>query len=156
MSVFSPVNVQAIPLLKRFFRDQPFRSCDYTACVTFMWRDYFHTEYAVDGNAVWLRMRYPDGKMYYQLPWRDQPLKIPEWVLAEDGEPLRFSAVPEEMLGELLQRFPNAVVTEERQWADYLYPRDQLATYAGRKLNIIIDDKRDSVSVTYFLYLKRL
>ena len=62
MSVFSPVDAQAIPLLKRCFQDQPFRSCDYTACVTFMWRDYFRTEYAVDGNAVWLRMRYPDGK----------------------------------------------------------------------------------------------
>ena len=134
MSVFSPVTAQAIPLLKSTFKNQPFRSCDYTACVTFMWRDYFRTEYALDGNALWLRMRYPDGKLYYQLPWCEEPLRIPDWVLPEEGEPLRFSAVPEEMLDGLLKHFPNAVVTEERRWADYLYPREQLATYAGRKL----------------------
>ncbi|MBO4379036.1 MAG: hypothetical protein J5889_08730, partial [Clostridia bacterium] len=110
MSVFSPVDAKAIPLLKRCFQDQPFRSCDYTACVTFMWRDYFRTEYAVDGNAVWLRMRYPDGKMYYQLPFSDQPLIIPDWILPESSEPLRFSAIPEEMLPAIMAHFPDAIV----------------------------------------------
>ncbi len=44
MLAYSPVDAAAIPALRERLAHQPYRSCDYTAGVIYMWRDYFSTE----------------------------------------------------------------------------------------------------------------
>ena len=68
MLAYSPVDAAAIPALRERLAHQPYRSCDYTAGVIYMWRDYFSTEYALCGDTLYIRMRYPDGQVYHLFP----------------------------------------------------------------------------------------
>lgn len=136
MLAYSRVDAAAIAILRARLAQQPYRSCDYTAGVLYMWRDYFATEYAICDDTLYIRMRYPDGHVYHLFPFGAQP---PAQSLAriapEDDGTLRFATVPKEELDALRAFYGADILCQpERQWADYLYPREQLSTYAGRKL----------------------
>ena len=136
MLAYQRVDAQSIPLLQRFFSNQPYRSCDYTAGVTFMWRDYFSSEYAIQEDMLFIRMISPHGHRYHLLPiGAGDPIEALRFIAPDEHGSIRLSTVPAAALPALQARFgPDLRIIETRQWADYLYPREQLATYAGRKL----------------------
>lgn len=136
MLAYQRVDAQSIPLLRQFFARQPYRSCDYTAGVTYMWRDYFSSEYAVKEDMLFVRMISPHGHRYHLLPiGAGDPIAALRFIAPDERGTVRLSGVPEEALPALQARFGADIrITETRQWADYLYPREQLETYAGRKL----------------------
>lgn len=135
MLSYQRVDANAIPLLKAHFAAQPYRSCDYTAGVTYMWRDYFQTEYAIRDGMLYLRMRAQDGVCYHMIPaGAGDPIKALKLIAPTDGV-IRLSAVPEEVLPALQTAYGEGnTVTLDRKWADYLYDRESLATYRGKKL----------------------
>ena len=60
---------QEIPLLRPYFEKRTHRLCDSIVGGTFLWRDYFRTEYALAGETLFLRSRMPeDGSYIYSVP----------------------------------------------------------------------------------------
>ena len=136
MLAYSRVDAAAIPILRDCLSSQSYRSCDYTAGVIYMWRDYFHTEYALCNGTLYIRMRYPDGKLYHLFPMgKEAPQARLDRIAPEEDGTLRFATVPPQELDTLRAYYGQDIqCLPQRQWADYLYPREQLSTYAGRKL----------------------
>jgi len=136
MLTYSPVDAQSIPLLRPYFDLQQSRSCDYTMGVIYMWRSFFHTEYAIENDTLYLRMRDEQGRAFHLLPiGKDDPLTALRRLCPGCDCAMRFSAVTEDQLAHLRAAFgePDELI-EERRWADYLYEKEQLSTYAGKKL----------------------
>ena len=136
MLSFSRVDAQCIPVIRPYFEYQTSRSCDYTAGVIYMWRHYFQTEYALQDDMLFLRMRSFSGHQFHLLPLGEGDMtQALQKLHPDDDGLLRFSVVTQEQLPLLTGVFgsPHAVI-EERRWADYLYDKEALATFSGKKL----------------------
>jgi len=133
---YSRIDARCIPIIRPYFEHQTNRSCDYTVGVIYMWRDYFQTEYALQNDTLFLRMRSFSGHHFHLLPLgsSDSAQALRQLSPDDDGM-LRFSVVTEEQLPLLTCVFgtPHLVI-EERRWADYIYAKESLATYSGKKL----------------------
>ena len=136
MLSYSRIDADCIPRLRPFFDHQSSRNCDYTIGVVYMWRDFFHTEYAIENDMLYLRMRDEKGNIFHLLPvGPNDPLTALKKLCPGCDCALRFSAVTEDQLPLLTEAFgtPDEII-EDRRWADYLYEKDKLSTYAGKKL----------------------
>lgn len=136
MLAYSSVDAAAIPALRERLAPQPYRSCDYTAGVIYMWRNYFSTQYALCSDTLYIRMRYPDGQIYHLFPFGTEgPARSLSRIAPDADGCVRFATVPPEALDTLRAFYGQQLDCQpQRQWADYLYPREQLSTYAGRRL----------------------
>ena len=130
---FAPLTPDCAPLLLAHFEKYGAhgRLCDYTACVLLMFRACYETEYAVQGDTLYLRM-VEDGHLYYSVP------SCPDLDSALDsleefcGKAPDFCTVPEELLPYFLARYPHAKAEDDRDWHDYLYRTEDLAALSGR------------------------
>lgn len=137
MLTYSRVDADCIRLLRPYFDCQTSRNCDYTIGVVYMWRDFFHTEYALADHMLFLRMRDDHGNIFHLLPIGCGDMQKALHTLVDSTDTcLRFSAVTEEQLLLLADIFGiPAQLIEDRRWADYIYDREKLSTYAGKKLS---------------------
>lgn len=136
MLTYSPVDAASIRQLRPFFDHQTSRNCDYTIGVTYMWRNFFQTEYAIEDNMLFLRMRDDKGNIFHLVPIGSGDTCSALRKLCPGCDcALRFSAVTQEQLPLIRQVFgePDEII-EDRRWADYIYEKDKLSTYAGKKL----------------------
>ena len=136
MLTYSRVDADSIRLLRPFFDHQSSRNCDFTVGVVYMWREYFHTEYAISDDMLYLRMRDDKGNIFHLVPvGSGDTLSALRKLCPGCDCALRFSAVTEEQSPLLRQVFgePDEII-EDRRWADYIYDKDKLSTYAGKKL----------------------
>ena len=134
---FQPLTLQEIDLLRPYFRCHPSRICDSTIGGTFLWRDYFRTEYAVTDGSLYLRSRMPETDEYiYSVPMDgDVPaaLRALAAFCREQGHPLTLSTVSEEDLPAVLAIWPEAKVETTPEWADYLYLAEDIRELPGKK-----------------------
>ena len=134
---FQPLTLQEIDLLRPYFRCHPSRICDSTIGGTFLWRDYFRTEYAVADGSLYLRSRMPETDEYiYSVPMDgDVPaaLRALAAFCREQGHPLTLSTVSEEDLPAVLAIWPEAKVESTPEWADYLYLAEDIRELPGKK-----------------------
>ena len=65
---FKPIQADDIEALSPFFCRRPNKTCDSVALDSFLWRDYYHVQFAVsDGKAVqWLMEE--DGVKHSAMP----------------------------------------------------------------------------------------
>lgn len=140
MLEFLPVTIESLKEIDAYFPCQNYRTCDFTEGGLFMWAAYFNYEYAVYEETLFIRgfaeddlqelsFAVPIGK----LPLRESVRVLKEWCESK-SLPLILSAVPEEA-AQVLQREFSCEATELRDWADYLYDSESLATLKGRKYN---------------------
>lgn len=116
------------------FRTVP-RTCDYTFGGVMLWRDFFQVQAARTDRSLIYRILRPDG-IFCQPPADPSPELLRQ--IREDfrsrGEPCRFCFVPEERLPVFETAFPEGMETEEeRDWADYLYEKQDLISYPGKR-----------------------
>ena len=134
---FQPLTLQHIGLLRDYFRKHPSRICDSTVGGTFLWRDYFRTEFAQQDGSLFLRSRMPDsGGIIYSVPMEGDgkaALLTLEAYCRAEGHPLILSTVAEEDLPLIRALWPDARVETIPEWADYLYLADDLKELAGKK-----------------------
>lgn len=135
---FQPLTLAQIHEVRGDFSRPVPRTCDYTVGGLLLWRDYFALSYAAVGDSVIYRLRLPDGTVAHQVPADHDPAllnAIAETCAAQDL-PCRFAFVPSEGLERLKSAFSaeRLTVTEQREWFDYLYEKDAMITYAGKKL----------------------
>ena len=131
---FKQLTMDQIPLVQPYFRQMRSRTCDFTVGGMFMWRNYYHMEYAVADGTFYSRLHDQDGQVYYNLPL-GETLADGMGVLRErtEGGPLRFCTVPECYLEEIQTLCPGCAVSEQTDFADYLYLASDLIQLGGKR-----------------------
>ena len=134
---FRPLELRHIPLLRPILDQKQERICDDTVGGVFLWRDYFHMDFALKDGNLFLRARLPEsGQTVFSIPMGADPLRgmdDQEEYCRETGTDLCYSTVPEPALPLLRARWPLARVEEEADWADYLYSYADLTELPGKK-----------------------
>lgn len=135
--IFKPYDLAAVAETAPYFRMQTDRFCDWTAGATYMWRQHFDCRYTIVADCLVLQARYTDGQMYFLHPLGhdiDDALTALEQHCAETGAPLQFSTVSPADTARLQARYgEDTAVVPMRDFYDYLYNFDDLATFAGRR-----------------------
>ncbi len=138
MSVFTPLKAADAPQLRSFYEAQPYRLCDYTAGVAFMWRKFLKTAYCIHADMLLCRITLKAGD-YFTFPIGNGNLSaaltfLEEYCL-ERQIPLRFAGVPEKAVPLILQHFHDRCkIKEWRDSADYLYDYNTFLQFPGRHL----------------------
>lgn len=134
---FKPVSWEDTDVLFPFANLLTGRECDPTPGCTLMWREECRITYSIEEKSLFICLHDEEGRPYYGLPVsRDHKAAVQRLVEACKGlEPLCFTTVPETHLPLFRSLFPNCEITEQRDYADYLYNAEGLKTLSGRKLS---------------------
>lgn len=110
-------------------------TCDLAFGTTFLWKDYYKTNFAVLGNSLILQIT-NGGIVMYSSPVGASD--IPEMLEAvreychSRGEALYFCFVPEYDLHYYEECFDTVFSTVEEDWYDYVYEKYNLCEFPGR------------------------
>ena len=133
---FEPLTLDQIHLFRPYFENRKCRICDCTVGGTFMWRDFFRTQYAIEDGVLYLKVRYYEGITAFTGPLgSDDPetfQRIIDTCRAE-GLPVVLCMVTEHYLDVIKKLFPEASARPERDWFDYLYESADIINLSGRK-----------------------
>jgi len=135
---FHPLRLEDIPKLREFFQKNDARICDTTVGTAFIWRDLYHTEYAIYEGALYFKVLYPGLGETFTLPlcgdrW-EHYRQIADYCCRRSMS-IAFYPVPTGEL-ELLQKFfPNSAAISIRDNFDYLYRAEDLKYFRGKKLS---------------------
>ena len=131
---FKQLTMDQISLVQPYFRQMRSRTCDFTVGGMFMWRNYYHMEYAVVDGTFYSRLHDQDGQVYYNLPLGETVAHgIGALRKLTEGGPLKFCTVPECYLEEVQSLCPGCAVSEQTDFADYLYLASDLAQLGGKR-----------------------
>ena len=135
--IFQELTLAQIPLLKDFFSRANSRLCDPTLGGSVMWRNTFHTRYAVQEDILFFRSEIAPGKWAYTAPLGDlsRGVEILLQHCGAAGEELVFCSAGETEKEEILRILPGYRAVETRDWFDYLYLAEKMESLAGRKLS---------------------
>lgn len=116
------------------------RTTDFSYAGVLMWVDYFNYEYAIYNDTLFIKgvVESDLSKPAFSLPIGAMPLKDSIELLKEyckaNGINLEFSAVPETALDDMGALQP-VMIEELKDWGDYLYDAEALATLKGKKMS---------------------
>jgi hypothetical protein len=133
---FSDLKLTDIEAVKPFLHFQRSRICDYSIGGIFMWRDYFHTQFAVYRGTLIFKVRYLNGETAFPVPLGENQkaaMEELEGYCRGEGIPLVYCTVPKNAVPMLQNRYPEAVVQPSRDWFDYLYRTQDLLSFRGRR-----------------------
>lgn len=136
---FAPLTLEDIPTVRPFLALQHSRICDYSIGGIFMWRDFFQTRFTVFHNALLFQVRYLSGVSAFTVPLAPSQEDFTaavdeiERYCREYELPLIFCTVPENVLPVFRDRYPSAFIQPSRDWFDYLYRTEDLASFHGKK-----------------------
>lgn len=136
MLKFTDLTLSDIETVRPFFSMQNTRICDYSVGGIFMWREFFHSRYALYHDTLIFQVTYLGGITAFTVPLGKDPQGAVEQIeqyCAGSGIPMIFCTVPHAALAMLQQRYPKAQVTPNRDWFDYLYLAQDLANFFGKK-----------------------
>lgn len=135
---FNTLGLEHIELLKPYFMHNLCRICDCTIGGSFIWRDLFQTEYAIEDEMLFLKVRYLTGDIAFTPP-RGEPCvdkaaydRIVDYCQSLNMTP-RLCAVSESRLEKILTHYPQAKYYSDRAWSDYLYNAEDIRELAGRR-----------------------
>lgn len=137
MLEFQTLKLEDLPKLRSFFGYSGSRICDTTPGTIFMWRDMYHTEFAIYENSLYFKVDY-EGNSTFTLPLgggRTEHYRNIAEYCCHHGSSLSFYPVPKEELDRLEQYFPEIEVTPTRDTFDYLYRGEDLQYFKGKKLS---------------------
>ena len=138
--------------IEYYFSKAPGRSCERTFVNVYLWSRHYRVKYAVIEDTVVFRSE--DNGLAFAYPAGD-----PENVHAaleylmeysrSKGEPFRLYNVTKEHFEQLEGWYPGRFEIEyNRDYADYVYETEKLATLAGKKLH----GKRNHINKFKTLY----
>ena len=137
---FLRVSKQEQAALAPYFRAQELHIGDFSCAFQFMWDDALKPAYAIVENCLVLRELFA-GKYYYHYPLsrtgdREEEMraiKALETIARDTDRRLHFTNVPKSRVGDLILRYDEALVTNNRRWRDYLYRVEDFREYPGKK-----------------------
>lgn len=119
-----------------------FESCEYSFTTLYLWREVCDIEYVEIDNAIIIKKKNFKGKYHFMQPLgykADNLKKIIEEMnmyKAENKMDYLFGDIEGFFLDELKQCYKGDInIVEDRNNFDYIYPRNSLATLAGKKLH---------------------
>lgn len=138
--LFKNITLADMPQINRILQMADSRTCDYTVGGIFMWISYFHYQYCIYNETLFIKGVSENNikEPAFSLPIGAMPIsdsiELLKKYCALHKTPLRFSAIPEDRLADfrtvgLTDTFPL------NGWADYLYDIEALATLKGNKLS---------------------
>ena len=139
---FKPIEAEDIKDLTPLFCQRPNKTCDSVALDSFLWRRYYHVQFAVrDGKAIqWLMEE--NGVKHSAMPMcREEDLpkyfyEMVEYFNQVLKQPFKIYLADEEAVEYLkLRESDDFVVTEQEDLKDYLYDGESLRKLSGKKLH---------------------
>lgn len=136
MLEFHRLTLNDIGLMNSYFRMKENRTCDYTVGGTFMWRDFFSTEYAIKDDTLITKssIHYMNYQNAFTIPLGkniDGAYAEISSYCRDNDIPMIFSTVTEEDLPELESMF-RCSKRLEPDWSDYLYNASDIIELKGR------------------------
>lgn len=132
---FKKLEFGDLELIRAYYVKYTNKTCDRTIGGSFMWRDYFHTMYALVEETLVMKCK-KDGETVFCFPMgekTDEALTAVEQYCEKEGLAPEFVSLSAEEMEYLRKRYPNATITENRDWSDYLYLTSDHANFMGRK-----------------------
>lgn len=139
---FRPVQAEDIDKMTPFFCQRPNKTCDSVFLDSFLWREYYHVQFAVsEGKAIqWLMEE--DGVKHSAMPMcKEEELpryfnEMVEYFNNELNLPFRIYLADEEAVEYLhLKESEDFEVIEQEDLKDYLYDGDAMRSLSGKKLH---------------------
>ena len=138
MIPFKPVTKRDGGRLRRYYQTCKYELCEYSLGTKLMWRDVLHPAWAEVAGCLVIRNTH-NGRWVFDYPVpgpegdEDAALAAIEADCLAQGVLPAITVVPEQKAPVLLSRYPYVHVSDIRTWRDYLYYREDLAAFAGRR-----------------------
>lgn len=138
---FKPITIEDKEIITSFTLPDNFLNCDYAFANMCSWRFLYDSEYAVEDGFLFVRF-YVEEKgrkhLAYMFPVGNGDLKTAIERLEDDagsiGYPLLILGVTPELKAKINVLFPDSFTyITERDYFDYIYLRESLATLKGKK-----------------------
>lgn len=135
---FHPLTLADRQTVWKYVEHSGRRNCDLSFANLYAWRPLFRTEISEWGGFLLFRF-YADGHLAYLMPVGDGNLRDVMDALLEDScrlnHPLLILGVCDDLLPAVRESLDGDVrINGNRDYADYVYLRQSLATLAGKKL----------------------
>ena len=138
MLTFKSITARDAATLRRYYENCDYALCEYSAGVKFMWRNSLHYTWTEAAGCLIVRCE-SEGRVSFDYPVagpegdEEAALSAIESYCIEHGIQPEISIVPEKKAPILLARYPYVRVSNIRTWQDYLYYKEDLQLFAGRR-----------------------
>lgn len=138
---FKPIEATDLIKITPFVGLRPNKACDSVALDSFLWREYYHVQFAISGDKAVQWLMELDGEPYSAMPLcRQEDLEssfceIVDYFNQVLKKPLRIYLADEEAVQYLNLDPARFEVKEQEDSKDYLYDGEALRTLAGKKLH---------------------
>ena len=137
MITFKDIELTDRELITSYTLHTPRRNCDLSFSNLCSWRFLYHTQFAVQDGFLLLKF-WADGQLVYMMPIGQGDLRRALRTLYDDahaeGAPFCLLGICADMCSEIEAFMPGSFhFMADRDYADYLYLRTDLATLAGKK-----------------------
>lgn len=132
---FKKLEFDDLELIRAYYEKYTNKTCDRTIGGSFMWRDYFHTMYAMVEDTLVMKC-IKDGETVFCFPMGervDDALSAIENYCEAEGIVPEFVSLSLDEMEYLKKHYPEATIIENRDWSDYLYLTSDHANFTGRK-----------------------
>lgn len=142
---FKKLTLNEIPVIKPFLVVQRSRICDYSIGGLFMWRDFFYTEYAIEDDILFFRVKYVDNITAFTIPMAYSPEKVLQGLnmLCDFAQQHNYavifcmtSADDRTVIEDYFSMKGFSMSCKcDRKWSDYLYDADVFMEFKGKRLH---------------------
>ena len=138
MLEFQSVTKRDAARLHRYYRNCRYGLCEYSVGTKLMWRKALRPSWTEAAGCLVVRNDI-HGRMEFDYPVpgpegdEEAALEAIEGYCLEKGVPVVISMVPECRASRLLARYPYVQISNIRTWRDYLYYREDLQFFTGRR-----------------------
>ncbi|MBQ8447874.1 MAG: DUF2156 domain-containing protein [Clostridia bacterium] len=136
MLEFKNVTLESAEILRPYLESSINRLCDFSVGGIVMWRNALHTQYALHDGVLYIKFNLQGGRTAFTVPlgkpFRETYKNLVEYCNS-NWEKLVFAIVSADEKDEILNFFPEAEVSYERDYSDYIYVGENLATFKGKK-----------------------
>lgn len=151
---FRPIELGMKARIERYTKPWKLQCSEYTFTNLYIWGKEANLEVAEEDGALYLLGRYGESAPFMFAPLSEDPAADYEAVIARAvkafearGAKPCFRAVAGPLY-DAFRRVPGMVLTEDRDYSDYVYSAESLRTLAGKKLRA----KRNHISHFSNLY----
>lgn len=137
MITFRDITPEDKEIISSFTLNSPRRNCDLSFSNLCSWRFLYDTQFAVSNGFLLIKF-WADNELVYMMPIGNGDLQASIQLLIEDAhhekQPLCLLGICNDMCVELEHLMPGQFqFTADRDYADYIYLRSDLASLAGKK-----------------------